>query len=195
MCDLFKKYTLENKEKLSENRVNKIKYYVLSQIEEDFPMKKRFRLKPLVILVTAAITTIILAVTVAAAGSGQTPPYSVKVNGKDIPFTVEVTRGPNYQYTYDYTNETDTAYDVTTVIKYELPEEIVVKGSREVTDIQIETFTEDGYNIASCSTGISDYEIIYGLPFGVKKEYSKGQCSINIEYSKKKLARLKKAHP
>lgn len=194
MYDFFKKNPLENEKKLSENRVNKVKYSVLSRIEEEVPMKKRFKIKPLIVAAIMAVTAVVLAITVGAADDGQTTPYAVKINGKDVPFTVEVTRGPDYQYTYNHSDKTVTVHDETTIIKFELPEEIVVGGEREVTDIHIETVDENGLNVKLTDTGYSNYVIIYGLPFGIKKEYSKGQCCINVEYDEKKLARLKKDH-
>ena len=190
MFEFFKKYPLENEKKLSHNRVNKIKYSVLSQIEEEIPMKKRFKIKPLIIAAIMAITALPLAITVGASNDEQTMPYSVKINGKAVPFTVEYTRSPNYLYNWSW-DKTVVVHDESTIIKFELPEEIVISGDNKISDIHTETYTEDGYNIMSSDYG-SDFEVMAYLKFGYEKRYSNGQYSINIEYDEKMLDKMLK---
>lgn len=55
MFEFFDELVPENSEQISETRADKIKASVLSRIEEDKPMKKLFRIKPL--LIAAAVMT------------------------------------------------------------------------------------------------------------------------------------------
>lgn len=55
MFEFFDDFAPENEERISNKRADKIKASVLSRIEEDKPMKKLFRIKPL--LIAAAVMT------------------------------------------------------------------------------------------------------------------------------------------
>lgn len=68
---------------LSENRVNKIKYSVLSRVEGDKPMKKRFNLKPLIIAAVVMATMALSVVTVNAATNGEFLSRIFKTHGSN----------------------------------------------------------------------------------------------------------------
>lgn len=191
MCDLFKKYPLENEKKLSPNRVNKIKFSVLSLIEEDFPMKKRFKLKPLIVTAIMAITAVVLAITVGAVNNNRHPSYSVKINGKNVPFTMETSRSSDYPLTLESEGVTVTAYDETTVIKFEYPKAIVVGDEREVTVTFVGSYYNDNMGEhwkASDPISISDGHIKLVEGLSISREAScdyNRQFRINVEYEKK----------
>lgn len=67
MFEFFDELAPENSEQISETRADKIKASVLSRIKEEKPMKKLFRIKPLVIAAAIMTTGAICAVSAGAA--------------------------------------------------------------------------------------------------------------------------------
>lgn len=146
MRRFFEEHKLENEglSELSENRVNKIKYSVLERVEEDKPMKKRRFIKPLLIAAAMIVTAAASSIVTLAAGNGQTT-YSVVINGKNVPYKVEIVE-EYIQYDAPW-GETVPARKVEELITYEIPEEFVVEGGhRELTDVSGEIFAADTGN-------------------------------------------------
>lgn len=143
MRRFFEEHKLDN-EGLSENRVNKIKYSVLSQVEEDKPMKKRRFIKPVLIAAAMIVTAAASSIVTLAAGNGQTT-YSVVINGKNVPYKVEIVE-EYIQYDAPW-GETVPARKVEELITYEIPEDFIVEGGhRELTDVSGEIFAVDSGN-------------------------------------------------
>jgi len=143
--NFFEEHKLDNIERLSENRVNKVKYSVLSRVEGDKPMKKRFKFKPLVIAAAMIATAMASSLVTLAAGNGQTT-YSVKINGENVPFKVEIVE-EYIQYDAPW-GETIPARRVEKLVTYEVPEEYIVEGGhRELTDVSGEIFSIDTGNM------------------------------------------------
>lgn len=184
MRSFFKEHKLDDKKSLSENRVNKIKYSVLSQIEgEERTMKKKFRIKTIIAAAAAAVVSAAatLALTAGAAGSGQ-PTYSVKVNGEEVPYTVELSRGENYSYARPTDGKMLTVHDEITVIRYRLPEEIVTEGDGEVAEEITFIIDENGNCVGGDSRAIDGYDkVIKDLPVSYYEEV-KGQMQFFIEF-------------
>lgn len=184
MRSFFKEHKLNVKNSLSSNRVNKIKYAVLSQIEgEERTMKKKFRLKTIIAAAAAAVVSAgaTLALTAGASGSGH-PTYSVKINGEDVPYTVELSRGENYSYARPTDGEMLTVHDEITVIRYRLPEEIVTEGDGEVAEEITFIIDENGNCVGGDSRAIDGYDkVIKDLPVSYYEEV-KGQMQFFIEF-------------
>lgn len=70
MFEFFDDLAPENEERISDKRADKIKASVLSRIEEDKPMKKLFRIKPLIVAAAIAVTGAASVVTANAATDG-----------------------------------------------------------------------------------------------------------------------------
>lgn len=196
MRSFFKEHKLNVKGSLSENRVNKIKYSVLSQVDmEEKTMKKKFRIKTIIAAAAAAVVSAAatLAITAGAAWNGQ-PTYSVKINGEDVPYTVELSRGENYSYARPTDGEMLTVHDEITMISFLLPEEIVAEGDGEITTKISLIIDEDGNLVGSDSYFSDGYdEIIKGLPVTCYKEVKAAgrQFFIEFKYDEDWLAQNK----
>ena len=88
MCDYFDKTPLDNEEKLSEERVQKIKASVLSRIEEEKPMK-HFSIKPFIIAAAITATGALSLITANAATDGAVmdgiaKTFSFTLNGEQV---------------------------------------------------------------------------------------------------------------
>lgn len=142
MRRFFEEHKLDT-EDLSENRVKNIKASVLARIEEDKPMKKRFKFKPLVIAAAMIATAAASAIVTSAAGNGQ-PTYLITINGNRVPWSVETVE-EDIQYTMP-SGETIAAHKTEELVTYEIPEEFVVPGgNRKVTKVKGEiTAAESG---------------------------------------------------
>lgn len=184
MRSFFEEHKLDT-DSLSEERVNNIKTSVLARAEEVKPMKKRKFLKPLIIAATVAVTAAISTIAVGASSNGE-PSYSVRINGENVPFTVEEMEEKATTFTFMGTGETIDAYETGYVIKYELPEEIVLSDNREVTYTHKEVCAADSGNIVSSYGGFEDGHIkkLPGLPFGTSVKYNTffNTTTIEIEY-------------
>lgn len=194
MRSFFKEHKLNVKGSLSENRVNKIKYSVLSQVDmEEKTMKKKFGVKTMIAAAAAAVVSAAatLAITAGAAWNGQ-PTYSVKINGEDVPYTVELSRGEDYLYTRPTDGELLTAHDETTVIRYRLPEEIVAEGDGEVT-LTIALIVDEKGNLVGSERSDNAYEdIIEGLPISYFEEVTaQRQFTVEVTYDEEWLAQNK----
>lgn len=185
MRRFFEEHMLDN-DSLSEDRVNSIKRFVLSRVEGVNPMKKRKFIKPLVIAAALTATAAVSTVAVGAAGNGE-PTYSVKINGENVPFTVEELEKKDVAFTFEATGETIDAYETGIIIKYELPEEIVINDSREVTYTEINVCAADDGRTLSSYGGFSGghIEMLPGLPFStsIKNSWLFNMTTIEIEYN------------
>ncbi len=191
MRSFFKEHKLNVKNSLSSNRVNKIKYSVLSQIEgEERTMKKKFRLKTMIAAAAAAVVSAAatLAITAGAAWNGQ-PTYSVKINGEEVPYTVELSRGENYSYARPTDGKMLTVHDETTVIRYRLPEEIVTEGDGEAYYTATHIIDEDGNLVGADRTALVGENVVEGLPISYYAEVKSGsQFTVEVTYDADWLA-------
>lgn len=88
MFEFFETLAPENEERLSDKRADKIKASVLSRIEEDKPMKKHFRIKPLLIAaIISAVAVGSAVITSAATDSGL---FKLQINGQVIESDVDL---------------------------------------------------------------------------------------------------------
>lgn len=142
MRRFFEEHRLDN-DGLSETRVKNIKTSVLARIEEDKPMKKRFKFKPFVIAAAMIATAAASAIVTSAAGNGQ-PTYLITINGNRVPWSVETVE-EDIQYTMP-SGEKIAAHKTEELVTYEIPEEFVVPGgNRKVTEVKGEiTAAESG---------------------------------------------------
>lgn len=190
MRKFFKEHGLDCQNNLSANRVNKIKYSVLSRIEEEKTMKKQFKLKTFFVAAAAAAASVgaTLAITAGAAGNGQ-PTYSVKINGDEVPYSVEVTRGEDYPYTRPTDGKLLTAHDETTIIKYQLPEEIVTSGDGIVVATYALIIDENGNMVGANRSDDGYGDVIKDLPIEHYEEVTaQRQFSIKVKYDEAWLA-------
>lgn len=184
MRRFFEEHRLDN-DGLSEDRVSSIKRSVLSRVEGVKPLKKRKYIKPLVIAAALTATAAVSTIAVGAASNGE-PTYSVKINGENVPFTVEEFEKKDVTFTFEATGDTIDAYETGIIIKYELPEEIVISDSRQVTYSEINVCAADDGRPLSSYGGFSDGHIekLPGLPFStsVKNSWLFNMTTIEIEY-------------
>lgn len=142
MRRFFEEHKLDN-DGLSKARVKNIKTSVLARIEEDKPMKKRFKFKPFVIAAAMIAMAAASAIATSAAGNGQ-PTYLITINGNRVPWSVETVE-EDIQYTMP-SGEKIAAHKTEELVTYEIPEEFVVPGgNRKVTEVKGEiTAAESG---------------------------------------------------
>ena len=144
MRRFFEEHRLDNVDCLPEERINNVKTSVLARIEEDKPVKKKFRFKLLIIAAAMLITAAASSIVTLAAGNGQTT-YSVVINGNKVPYKVEIVE--EYIQIDAPWGETVPARKVEELITYEIPEEFIVEGGhRELTDVSGEIFAVDSGN-------------------------------------------------
>lgn len=198
MRRFFKEHRLDN-DSLSEDRINKIRCSVLSQVKGDKPVKKRFKFKPLVIAAAAIATMAMSAVTVNALSSGDNPP--IKINGK----TVDA-------YFTSYVDECGHTVDIYVV---EFPKEILMSPPKDadpepvgelkavhnfdaddsivLVDEAGNTFSRGlfGKYIQVCINKNGEAGYIYGHngggvkeQYGMEISYSPNDKSLSIEYHK-----------
>ncbi|MDE7362847.1 MAG: hypothetical protein K2N38_13040 [Oscillospiraceae bacterium] len=185
MRRFFEEHKLDNSNGFSKKRVKKIRHSVLARVEEDKSVKKRRFIKPLIIAAAIAVTAAASTLAVGASSNGE-PSYAVRINGENVPFTVEVIDGEAITYTFEATGETIDAYETGVVIKYELPEEIVIGDSREVTYTSKEICAADDGRVVSGYDHTEDGHIekLPGLPFrtSVKHNGFFNTLTIDVEY-------------
>lgn len=144
MRRFFEEHGLDNVDCLPEERINNVKTSVLARIEEDKPVKKKFRFKLLIIAAAMLVTAAASSIVTLAAGNGQTT-YSVVINGNKVPYKVEIVE-EYIQYDAPW-GETVPERKVEELITYEIPEEFIVEGGhRELTDVSGEIFAVDSGN-------------------------------------------------
>ncbi len=88
MFEFLETLAPENEERLPDKRVGKIKASVLSRIEEGKPMKKHFRIKPLVI--AAIISTVAAATVIGTSAAMDSGLFKLQVNGQVIESDVDL---------------------------------------------------------------------------------------------------------
>lgn len=132
-----------DEEHAADKSAENIKTAVLSRIEEEKPMKKRFKIKPLIIAAAMLATAALSAVVTSAAGNGQ-PTYIITVNGEEVPWSVETVE-EEIQYEAPW-GETLDAIKTEELVTYEIPERFVIPGgNRKVTEVSGEiTAAESG---------------------------------------------------
>lgn len=142
MRRFFEEHRLDN-DSLSKGRVNSIKRSVLARTEEDKPMKKHFKFKPLIIAAAAAATMAMSAVTVNALSSGDDA--LIKINGK----TVDA-------YYSSYVEESGYTVEIYMV---DYPEEVLINPPKDVPPEPVgEMKLADEYNVSDDYIELVDEE-------------------------------------
>lgn len=137
MFEFFDDLAPENEERISNKRADKIKASVLSRIEEEKPMKKLFRIKPLLIAAAVMTTGAVSAVSAGAAENTNISELTLpKIEAPAI-------TNPNEEAKPDVTSE----------VSYEVndPELEIESAGGEIINLNIdrETFTTAAFNFLS----------------------------------------------